>query len=52
MNRISPPMLGAWRGPVWQELKLPDDKVLIPGFIAHASSHVEHPGLSSDRLVL
>ncbi len=35
---------------IWQDLKLPDDKVLIPGFIAHASSYVEHPELIADSI--
>lgn len=35
---------------IWQDLKLPDDKVLIPGFIADASSYVEHPELIADSI--
>ena len=38
-----------WR--VWQEVKLPDGKVLIPGCITHASVIVEHPQLVADRIV-
>jgi 5-methyltetrahydropteroyltriglutamate--homocysteine methyltransferase len=38
-----------WR--VWEELELPDDKVLIPGVIAHTTNVVEHPELVADRLV-
>jgi len=29
---------------VWENVKLPDGKVLIPGVITHASNIVEHPG--------
>jgi 5-methyltetrahydropteroyltriglutamate--homocysteine methyltransferase len=37
-----------WR--VWQEVKLPDDKVLLPGCITHASVIVEHPELVCERI--
>ncbi len=36
---------------VWEEVKLPDDKVLIPGMISHAYNIVEHPLLIADLLV-
>ena len=36
---------------VWETTKLPDGKILIPGVIAHTTSHVEHPELVSQRLV-
>ncbi len=36
---------------VWQEVKLPDGKVLIPGVISHATNVVEHPELVADRIV-
>ena len=38
-----------WR--VWEDLELPDDKVLIPGVIAHSTNVVEHPELVAERLV-
>ena len=38
-----------WR--VWQEVKLPDGKVLIPGVVSHATNVVEHPRLVADRVV-
>jgi 5-methyltetrahydropteroyltriglutamate--homocysteine methyltransferase len=38
-----------WR--VWEGVKLPDDKVLIPGCITHASVIVEHPELVAERIV-
>jgi 5-methyltetrahydropteroyltriglutamate--homocysteine methyltransferase len=38
-----------WR--VWQEVKLPDDKVLIPGVAGHYSDFIEHPQAIADRLV-
>ena len=36
---------------VWEEVRLPDDKVLIPGMISHAYNIVEHPELIADLLV-
>ena len=38
-----------WR--LWEEVKLPDGKVLIPGVISHATNVVEHPELVAERLV-
>ena len=29
---------------VWQDVKLPDDKVILPGVVSHATNVVEHPG--------
>jgi 5-methyltetrahydropteroyltriglutamate--homocysteine methyltransferase len=37
-----------WR--VWQEVKLPDDKVILPGVVSHATNVVEHPELVCDRI--
>jgi len=36
---------------VWQDVKLPDGKVLIPGVVGHASDFVEHPELVAERLL-
>jgi len=38
-----------WR--VWESIKLPDGKVLMPGCITHASVIVEHPELVAERIV-
>jgi 5-methyltetrahydropteroyltriglutamate--homocysteine methyltransferase len=38
-----------WR--VWEEVKLPPDKVLVPGVIGHATDIVEHPQAIADRLI-
>jgi 5-methyltetrahydropteroyltriglutamate--homocysteine methyltransferase len=35
----------------WKTIKLPDDKVLIPGVIAASSNYVEHPEVVAQRLV-
>jgi 5-methyltetrahydropteroyltriglutamate--homocysteine methyltransferase len=36
---------------VWQSVKLPPGKVLIPGVISHATNIVEHPELVAQRIV-
>ena len=36
---------------VWQEVKLPPGKVLIPGVISHATNIVEHPELVAERIL-
>jgi len=38
-----------WR--VWQDIALPDDRVLIPGLISHATNVLEHPELVAERIV-
>jgi 5-methyltetrahydropteroyltriglutamate--homocysteine methyltransferase len=38
-----------WR--VWQDVKLPEGKILIPGVVGHACDFVEHPELIAERLV-
>ena len=38
-----------WR--VWQKVKLPPGKILIPGVITHHVMTVEHPQVVADRLV-
>jgi 5-methyltetrahydropteroyltriglutamate--homocysteine methyltransferase len=38
-----------WR--VWERVKLPEGKVLIPGVISHTTNLVEHPELVAERLV-
>ena len=35
---------------VWQDVQLPEGKILIPGVIAHATNLVEHPELVAQRL--
>ena len=39
-----------WEWVGWQDTKLPDGKVLLPGMISHAISHVEHPELVAQRI--
>ena len=38
-----------WR--VWEDTKLPDGKILIPGVVGHYSDFIEHPQAIADRLV-
>jgi 5-methyltetrahydropteroyltriglutamate--homocysteine methyltransferase len=37
-----------WR--LWEEVKLPEGKAIIPGIISHCSVLVEHPELVSERI--
>jgi 5-methyltetrahydropteroyltriglutamate--homocysteine methyltransferase len=38
-----------WR--VWQDVKLPDGKLILPGVVSHATNVVEHPELVADRII-
>jgi 5-methyltetrahydropteroyltriglutamate--homocysteine methyltransferase len=38
-----------WR--LWEDVKLPEGKILIPGLIGHATNYVEHPELIADYIV-
>jgi 5-methyltetrahydropteroyltriglutamate--homocysteine methyltransferase len=38
-----------WR--VWEEVKLPEGKIIMPGVIGHSTDLVEHPELVAQRLV-
>jgi 5-methyltetrahydropteroyltriglutamate--homocysteine methyltransferase len=38
-----------WR--VWQDVKLPSGKILIPGVVGHHTDFIEHPELVAERLV-
>ena len=38
-----------WR--VWENVRLPEGRVLIPGVISHATNIVEHPELVAERIV-
>jgi 5-methyltetrahydropteroyltriglutamate--homocysteine methyltransferase len=37
-----------WR--IWEDVKLPSGRVLLPGLISHSTNVVEHPELVSERL--
>ena len=36
---------------VWEQVRLPDGKVLIPGVVSHTTNLVEHPELVAERIV-
>ena len=38
-----------WR--VWEQVKLPPGKILIPGVVSHATNVVEHPELVAERIL-
>ena len=35
---------------VWQDVKLPPGKILVPGVVSHGTNVVEHPELIAERL--
>jgi 5-methyltetrahydropteroyltriglutamate--homocysteine methyltransferase len=35
----------------WTKIKLPDDKVIVPGVVASSSNYVEHPEVVAQRLI-
>ena len=37
-----------WR--VWEDVKLPDGKIIIPGVVSHATNVIEHSDLVADRI--
>ncbi|MDD7939144.1 cobalamin-independent methionine synthase II family protein [Actinomycetospora lutea] len=49
LEQASPRHEHEWR--VWEDVALPDDKVLMPGLISHATNVVEHPELVAERIV-
>jgi len=36
---------------VWQDVKLPGDKLILPGVVSHATNVVEHPELVAERIL-
>jgi 5-methyltetrahydropteroyltriglutamate--homocysteine methyltransferase len=41
----------SWEWRVWQDVKLPEGKILIPGVIAHTTAVVEHPETIAERIM-
>jgi 5-methyltetrahydropteroyltriglutamate--homocysteine methyltransferase len=37
-----------WR--IWEDIPLPDDKIVVPGVVTHQTQMVEHPELVAQRL--
>jgi 5-methyltetrahydropteroyltriglutamate--homocysteine methyltransferase len=38
-----------WR--LWQDVKLPDGKIVLPGVVSHATNLIEHPELIAERIM-
>jgi 5-methyltetrahydropteroyltriglutamate--homocysteine methyltransferase len=36
---------------LWDDLKLPEGKILIPGVVTHATNVIEHPELVAERII-
>ncbi|HEY3919880.1 MAG TPA: cobalamin-independent methionine synthase II family protein [Stellaceae bacterium] len=36
---------------VWNDVKLPDDKLVLPGVVSHATNVIEHPELVAERIL-
>jgi 5-methyltetrahydropteroyltriglutamate--homocysteine methyltransferase len=36
---------------VWKSVKLPDDRILAPGVVSHATTVIEHPDLVAERIL-
>jgi 5-methyltetrahydropteroyltriglutamate--homocysteine methyltransferase len=36
---------------VWEDIKFPDGKIIIPGVVAHTTNCVEHPELVAERIM-
>jgi len=49
MEQANPRHEHEWR--VWEEVRLPEGKTLIPGVVTHHTNVVEHPELVAQRLV-
>ena len=49
MEQANPRHEHEWR--IWEDVKLPEEKVLVPGVVTHHTNVVEHPDLVAERLV-
>jgi 5-methyltetrahydropteroyltriglutamate--homocysteine methyltransferase len=49
MEQANPRHEHEWR--LWENVELPDGKVLVPGVVTHHTTVVEHPELVAERLV-
>ena len=49
VEQASPRHEHEWR--LWEDVELPDGKVLVPGVVTHHTNVVEHPRLVAERLV-
>jgi len=49
MEQANPRHEHEWR--IWEDVPLPEDRVLVPGVVTHHTNVVEHPELVAQRLV-
>jgi 5-methyltetrahydropteroyltriglutamate--homocysteine methyltransferase len=49
MEQANPRHEHEWK--IWEDVKLPEGKVLVPGVVTHHTNVVEHPELVAQRLV-
>jgi 5-methyltetrahydropteroyltriglutamate--homocysteine methyltransferase len=49
MEQANPRHEHEWR--IWEDVKLPEEKVLVPGVVTHHTNVVEHPDLVAERIV-
>jgi 5-methyltetrahydropteroyltriglutamate--homocysteine methyltransferase len=49
MEQANPRHEHEWK--IWQDVPLPDGKVLVPGVVTHHTNVVEHPELVAQRLI-
>src|SRR5215468_1522908 len=49
MEQANPRHEHEWK--IWEDVTLPEDKVLVPGVVTHHTNVVEHPQLVAQRLV-
>ena len=49
MEQANPRHEHEWK--IWEDVTLPEDKVLVPGVVTHHTNVVEHPELVAQRLV-
>jgi 5-methyltetrahydropteroyltriglutamate--homocysteine methyltransferase len=49
MEQANPRHEHEWK--IWEDVPLPEGKVLIPGVVTHHTNVVEHPELVAQRLV-
>lgn len=35
---------------IWDDVKLPDDKIIMPGIVGHSTNLIEHPDLVAERI--
>ena len=36
---------------MWEDIKFPQDKVIVPGVVGHATDIIEHPEVIAERLL-